>query len=205
MRLRSGLLAVAVLAVSFASQTSEASPIIFTDRADFDAVVHPEFLVPFDGPFEYRGGNGNWLSDNTLLSFSTGFTIPSFPGDGAFHIFPFNGAQYSLLDGSSIFAMGIDVSTAAASPIRVVASVGFHDELHTFMVTGTQFIGLIFEAPLLSGLNLDVFTTGQDFFTPLLVDNIAIGTTPVPEPATALLVLAGAAVLLQRRRFLRAK
>ena len=203
MHLHSGLFAVAVISGVLVPRGVEAIPIVFTDRAAFEEAVDPNVLITFDGPFEFRGGNGNWAVDNTLLSLSTGFTIPSAPSGGAFNIFPFNGAQYSLLDGSPIYAIGMDISTAAASAHRVVAGDGFCCEQHTFMVSGPQFIGLLFSSPLSVGLNLDVFTTGQDFFTPLVVDNVSIRTAPVPEPATSLLMLSGALTLLQARRVMR--
>jgi len=141
--------------------------------------------------------------DNTLLSVSTGFTIPSAPSGAVFNIFPFNGAQYSMLDGSRIYAIAMDVGTTAASPHRVVAGDGFCCEEHTFLVSGPQFIGFLFPSPLSIGLNLDVFTTGQDFTTPLVVDNVSVRTAPVPEPSTSLLILSGALAFLQIRRVVR--
>ena len=203
MYLRSGLIAVTVASCMLCSRGVEAVPIVFTDRAAFDAAVNPNILITFDGPIEFRGGNGNWAVDNTLLSLSTGFTIPSAPSGGAFNIFPFNGAQYSLLDGSPIYAIAMDVSTTAAAPHRVVAGDSFCCPEHTFMVSGPQFIGLLFSSPLSVGLNLDVFTTGQDFITPLVIDNVSIRTAPVPEPATSLLMLTGAIALLHARRVMR--
>ena len=48
MRLRIGLLAIAVVSAALVSDEAEASPIIYFDRAQFEADVQPDLLVTFN-------------------------------------------------------------------------------------------------------------------------------------------------------------
>ena len=48
MRLHIGLLAIAVVSAALVSDEAEASPIIFFDRAQFEADVQPDLLVTFN-------------------------------------------------------------------------------------------------------------------------------------------------------------
>src|SRR5262245_9261815 len=98
MRFRPTLIAIAMASAVLVSQHAEATPIIFTDRAAFEAAVLPNVLVPYDS-FEFLPPGDRGIVDGVLLSSTIG-TIPANPFGGNLRLYPFNGVQYTLTNGS---------------------------------------------------------------------------------------------------------
>jgi hypothetical protein len=218
MRLRSGLFAFAVVCAALISQRAEASAILFTDRAAFEEAAQPDMLATFDSfeplpQFGYfcRGDIallGCYGTVDGFLSVSTWDYEREPIGSLEFHPVRSNA---SMGVDSGMIAIGFDLSSPGQVPEQWVGVVWY--ELGLFGVeptggtgqiplAGLSFLGFVFDAPMVSiriGSNGGTSYPGN---SPVIMDNVAIRT---PEPATSLLVFAGAMVLLQRRRFMREK
>lgn len=207
MRLSSGLLAFVVCAASV-SHNAEASPILFTERAAFEAAAPPDIRATFETlqPTGCTASECSGVVDGVLLVSSNSPLDAT--GDLTF------GGLFSLVTigvGGPMNAVGFDVSKGGkVDTLLVGAIIGMtptgdlvveNIPLPGFslpLAGAPAFLGLLFPEPIF-GLQLrvvgDLFTASPQ----LTVDNIAIQTA-VPEPATALLLSVGAMVLVQRRR-----
>jgi hypothetical protein len=219
MRLRSGLLSIALGSAALVSQRAEASPIIFTDRAAFEAAAEPNILVTFDDiqpdrwapAFCFQPASScSYFVDSVAHVSSFSFTDNhSGVGGGALSL-NFQAITGIGVDGPPMIAIGFDVLPGDAVPGQFVGLswvVGV-DPMGGPIREGVRlpadapgFFGLF--ADPIGGFELTTNTTGPGLPRSAILDNVAI--TSVPEPSTALLVLAGAMVLSQRRRFTRPK
>jgi hypothetical protein len=123
---------------------------------------------------------------------------------------PVSDAWMTLADGSNFGAIGFDVFPTS----QALVTVTWGDfDLNRFLVPvsaeratffAPSFVGLLF-SPSVRSVNIGVGPYNPNNFQSAVVDNIAIKKEPVPEPATAFMLLVGVMVLLQRRRFMRPK
>ena len=201
MRLRFGLLAIAVAAVvALGSRGAEASPIIFTDRAAFEATTQPNVLVTFDKAVDLGSVPNFWdflLDDILHLQFveEGGFLTVR---DGSLHVGDAGPAagHFGMVGGSLIRAIGFDVSTTAPPQGLVVFGNG---TAVPFVFTSPTFIGLLFSSPVDSFQLWNAILPAANLISlDVVIDNMAIRT---PEPSTLLLFGSGF-IVLQVRRFL---
>jgi hypothetical protein len=212
------LLTLAFIFGSFVAQHAEAAPIIFTDRDDFYAVVQPNAIATFDEfvPGLFAAPVGVWCATpygdpfcggvaDDFLRLAAYDAIPSNPFNGNLQLVVpgYSGTFFNLVDGSPFLGFGFDVS---ASPIQSV-NVGWYGptpENSGFLTFfSPTFVGLYFPFAPPTTMLVDAFVgppfPSSNVLSPrVVVDNIAVRT--VPEPSSALLVLAGASPLLLARR-----
>jgi hypothetical protein len=218
MRLRSGLLSIALGSAALVSQRAEASPIIFTDRAAFEAAAEPNILVTFDDiqpdrwapAFCFQPASScSYFVDSVVHVSSFSFTDNhSGVGGGALSL-NFQAITGIGVDGPPMIAIGFDVLPGDAVPGQFVGLswvVGV-DPMGAPIREGVRlpadapgFFGLF--ADPIGGFELTTNTPGPGMPRSAVLDNVAIRT---PEPSTALLMLGGVIALLQSRRLMRAK
>jgi hypothetical protein len=211
---------VIILMVVGLSKHAEASAILFTDRTAFDAALNGDYELFTDFPpndlslvsvliVGWTGGGLRILQDvsEIILGPSIGVNGTFSPENGGANFLPISMTQ-------QITAIGFDLVDAWLQerqfpppvPPRIPYDVQFsfrtEDGLNiTTQLSAPSFFGAVLVDDVFSQLRL--FTErpncGSPCATGFAIDNLAVQS--VPEPATALLVLAGAAVLLRRRRF----
>ena len=207
MRLNSGLLAFVVCAASV-SHNAEASPILFTERAAFEAAAPPDIRATFETlqPTGCTASECSGVVDGVLLVSSNS------PLDATGDL-TFISGSVTIGVGGPMNAVGFDASKGRRlAGLHVAAIMGMtptgdlvveNIPLQGFNLPleGSAFLGLLFPEPI---FGLQLRADGDLFGGPaaITVDDIAIQTA-VPEPATALLLSLGAMVLVQRRRLTR--
>ena len=213
MRLRPFVASSIIVLVVIASHTAEASAILFNDRGQFDAALNGDFQSP-------TIFNRTGLSD---IAYSNDGTHPGvwFGGFIGYHAYFYN----PFMTTPSVTAIGFDyVNRTTFSDTGPVPppflGVPFYDPngpipdlLFTFKTAGGfnhtsivplgSFLGVMLLDEVFSDLKWETNANCGFCISLFVLDNLAVQT--VPEPATALLVLVGAMVLLQRRRFTRPK
>jgi hypothetical protein len=206
MRLCSSQIAIVIGCAAIVSHEAEASPIIFTDRAVFEAVTGPHAFEEFD--------SNDWdvnISVDVCTRYLNGLTISS-----DCH------ANGVLVGGVAIFdqnvfttlarldepqtSLGFDYTISSGPnpfpPFNATNVVQFFIGNLSIFLTGSGFLGVLDTSqPILRMGTNHAPTNVADGV--LRMDNLLL--TRVPEPATSLLVLAGATVLSQLRRFMRRK
>lgn len=195
--------------VLFAATTPSALalPIIFTDRAAFNAVVGETTQVTFSSPVVFTPHTnpdgtknfdfGTGTVDDLLM---TGGDREIFVGmndiPGAFcFCSTFGAGGFGLGTINPVLAFGVDITPL--QPNAVISFVG-----SKFVLTEPQFLGVLYSEPTFSGIGQTFGLTSPEpsrFF----IDNVAIRT--VPEPASLLFLGFGALCLIAcnhaRRRF----
>ena len=220
MRLRPFVASSIFALVVIASHRAEASAILFNDRGQFDAALNGDYQSP-------TALNFTGLTD---IDYSNDGRESGCVGSAAFTaITP---SSQSVHVDAHVTAVGFDlVATKTMSDAGFQPGVPLYDPagpipdvLFTFKTVGginstsivplDSFLGVMLIDDVFSDLTW--YTNADCGFCVSLfaIDNLANGTEtitefvvrePVPEPATAVLVLAGAMVLFQRRRFTRPK
>jgi hypothetical protein len=202
------VVAIAGLVFTVQSRIVEAAPIVFTDRAAFNAAAQPNLFDDFSAPVQCAVTPP--FCDLTFSGVTFRFDSPDFP------ISPASAPQsLGALDVGPTFAVGatfgpstaigFDVLQLGALPFglsvvpRIRQSDGTEIIGATMTVSTPGFFGLhVNDGSVLTGLGLfPVQTSGSG--TIAGIDNLARSVT-VPEPATLVLFGAGAAALLARRR-----
>ena len=143
MRIRFALLAITV-AAALVPDRVQASPIVFTDRTEFNAFAQTNLLITFDSltyrdwstTFEFPPGSGNFpigqsycfpaidctvLVDGALRVWNPGDQFPPSPTGGELRIpgLPISDAFLGLEDGSRIGSIGFDVSPTSEAVLTV--------------------------------------------------------------------------------------
>jgi hypothetical protein len=215
MRVRATLLSLVVCAVLIPHAT-EAAPIVFTDRAAFEAATQPNVAVPFNSfepvfenvfcQFPTRGMDCFATVDGIL-----DLTVFTFVGTedpvGSLRFAPFTDVvQMGLVAGQLMTAIGFDITFQQPSPLQFLALGGSNGGISGSIgdavrlpAIGTSFVGLLFDTPV-PFIAMSSNTNGISNPIPgaIHIDNLAIATA-VPEPSTAaLLLVAGALVSLRR-------
>ena len=185
-----------------------AAPIVFTDRAAFNAAAQPNVFDDFSAPVQCT-----IVFPFCDLSYSgVTFTFDSLD----YPISPVGGPQsIGALDVGPLFAVtvkfapstsiGFDVFQLGSNPFglvvtpRIVQQDGTETVSSTMTFSTPGFFGLhVNDGTWLAGLVLGPIQSSSSS-TLAGIDNLAT-TVPVPEPATLLLFSVGASVLLARRR-----
>jgi len=216
MRVRASLLSLVVCAVLIPHAT-EAAPIVFTDRAAFEAATQPNVAVPFNSfepvfenvfcQFPTRGMDCFATVDGIL-----DLTVFTFAGTedpvGNLRFAPFTDVvQMGLVTGQLMTAIGFDITFQQPSPVQFLALGGSNGGISGSIgdvrlpAIGTSFVGLLFDTPV-PFIAMSSNTNGISNPIPgaIHIDNVVIATA-VPEPSTAaLLLVAGALVSLRRVR-----
>jgi hypothetical protein len=192
------------------SRSTEAAPIVFNDRAAFDAAAQPNVFDDFSAPVQCTVVNT--FCHLTYSGVTFVYDVADFP------IVPF-GPPQSIgfmnvgptfvvgMDFSPLTALGFDVSPVGDFGLKLFPRILQPDGVEifgaAFTMTQPGFFGLAFDdGSVLTGLGL---LPNQPAETVVAIDNLAAtapvaGAVTVPEPATLLLFGAGAAVVLGRRR-----
>ena len=207
-----------VLLVSLWATPVLAAPIVFTDRAAFEAATQPDANVPFNS-FEPVFGNSfcqfptRGMDCFAIVDEILDLTILTFAGTedpvGRLRFAPFTDVvQLGLATGHLITAIGFDISFEQPSPLQFLTVGGTNGGTSgpiggtvTFPAVGAPgFIGLLFDTPV-PFIAMSSRTSGFSNPLPgrLEIDNVAIATT-VPEPSTAALLLVSSVLVLLRRR-----
>jgi hypothetical protein len=186
----------------------EGAPIVFTDRAAFDAATQPNLFDDFSAPVQCAVTPP--FCDITYSGVTFRFDSPDYPMSpasaplslGALDVGPtfVVGATFSPST-----AIGFDVFQLGSLPfgLRVMPRIRQADGTEIFgasmTVSTPGFFGLhLNDGSLLTGLGLSpIQTSGSE--TLAGIDNLS-RSVAVPEPATLVLFGAGAVALLARRR-----
>lgn len=186
------------------SATSYAAPVLFTDRALFEAALNPDVhstldsLVP-TGEAYCNGLNDlcSGLVDGVLKIGSSGTGGQSWIGDGQFSWTPFYVIPW-ISSEQPFTAIGFDLILPNANPLQWIAfspaavgSAEFSPD-NVMRAPMSSFMGLLYDNP--------VSTVWLNTNAPAapVIDGVSVRT--VPEPATILLLMAGTALLLRRKR-----
>jgi PEP-CTERM motif len=197
MRLSQVLVAVSI---SLLAGRVDAAPIVFTDRAAFEATVRPNLLVEFNAfepilsgefcPFEASPSCLGIVDDVLVLVTSDDFAFDAFGGDLTLWE-PFGYINANLQPFQAFTAIGFDVAHHLP-PADRFAQVGFSDDMDrefVYEISGTPaFLGFVFPDTPMRTVQ---FLAGQCCEEPsgpiVAFDNIVFRTVPVPEPSTLLL------------------
>jgi len=203
--------AVTFAGLLFLAQTHvvEAAPIVFNDRAAFNAAAQPNIFDDFSAPVQCTIVDTFCHLTYSGVTFS--YDVADFP------IVPF-GPPQSIgsmnvgptfvvgMDFSPLTALGFDVSPLGAFGLKLFPRILQPNGVEifgSFTMTQPGFFGLAFDdGSVLTGLGL---LPNQPAETVVAIDNLAAAApaaaaVPVPEPATLLLFGAGAAAVLARPR-----
>jgi PEP-CTERM motif len=207
MRFAAALLAVTVF-VALVPSRVEASPIIFTDRAAFKAVVQPNVFVELetfdredfgdfcaDVPFCFGVADGimNILTTEELAAVNPFNGNLDMPSAG-----PLSFAEITLGDlVAPLFFTALGFDVVSTHPVHVLHIDSFSLLDSVSFQSPPSFVGLLFPVPtahfrLLLEENPDTDHGSQS----LILDNFVFKTVTVPEPSSVLL-FGGAFALLQ--------
>ena len=201
MTIRVGQVALCCLIVALVSgglsSRTEASPIVFSSRLDFESAVENIKLATFDTfRFEVGPPQPSFVVDS-LLHIDAFGSYPATLVNGSLALYPYSDALIRHEGGSAITAFGFDVSGSTGLWLSVLAGPLCCGSADTFYVP--SFVGMLFPEPVwqigLLAVPVDPTTSTLPH---LAIDNVAVAT--VPEPST-LLLLAGALTLLQAGKF----
>lgn len=174
---------------------------IFTDRAAFDAAVGASTAIAFNTP---AIGSISPIHPQSLSYTFDGLVTTGFADNAALPGGPTPNAQenfcfcsmvtpLSLFSVNPVLAFGADIV-----PIDPHVSLRLGDQM--IVVSQPQFLGLLVTEPAILGIGQTrgPFGPGITRFT---IDNVALKTASVPEPAYSLLLpLIGLALIVARRR-----
>lgn len=159
-----------------------ALPIIFTDRASFDAAVGQTTLLTFDTLPQPVLNPGHWewhFDDVFVVGSDTTMKIDSIPGTVCFCNVP-NGVGGGTPD--PVWAVGFDITPLAPNTQVLI------DLSMTFILSQPQFLGFLYSEPTAFRIQ-NVGPLGPAGFSEFTIDNVAIQTTP--EPASLVLLAVG--------------
>ena len=196
-------LAVLVCACLYAAPVT-AAPIVFSDRAAFDAAIGPHIMLDFARPFscdELRGDFGTCRADVGAINFE----FESFFYKKEFvDVVPIIDWSATMQFDRPMRAIGFDLIGRSRQPYFIsVATANSPVQVTQYLFAGNAFFGLLLDEGSILGIGLNPFgppTSAADA-APFAIDNVSL---KVPEPSTGLLfggVLVG--LLARRHRRLR--
>jgi len=186
------LLCATVLFMVLSGRTAAAGTILYTDRAAFEAALGNFTLITFDDPVI----NG----PHTTADDFHGFIVTY---DDLVK-FWFDISGLGTTDGS--VTLGQTFQSGSANSLAPVTAFGF-DVINTGGFTNLglvghivspsspQFVGVISDTPLFMQLTWSSLAPSIFDDPTTTIDNLAIQTVPVPEPASGLLFALGCAAL----------
>jgi hypothetical protein len=212
MRLRPFVVSSVIVLVAIASHKAEASAILFTDRGEFNAALNGDYQLFTEFPLNdlsqvgvqivgWTGGGVRMVQDVSEIILG-----PTIGVNGTFSLGRSNGLFISMTE--QITAIGFDLASAwlrqdgfpppPAIPHDVRFSFRTEDGLNiTTQLSAPSFFGAVLVDDIFTSLSLLTVSPGCPCYTGYTIDNLAVQS--VPEPATALLLLVGAIVLLPHR------
>ena len=207
-----------VLLVSLWAAPGLAAPIVFTDRAAFEAAALPDVNVPFDSFEPVFGTTFCQFPTRGMDCFATvdgilDLTVFTFAGTedpvGRLRFAPFTDVvQLGLATGQLITAIGFDITFTQPSPLQFLTLRGTSGgisgpigETVTLPAVGAPgFIGLLFDAPVpFIAMSSNASGPSNPLPGAIHIDNVAIAIA-VPEPSTAALLLVSSVLVSLRRR-----
>jgi hypothetical protein len=176
-----------------------AAPIVYSDRAAFDAAIGPRIMLDFDRPFscgELRADQGTCRADAGEINFE----FESFFYQKEFvDVVPIIDWSATMAFDRPMRAIGFDLIGQSRQPYFItVATANSPVQLTSYLFTGDAFFGLLLEEGSILGIGLNPFglPANGGAAAPFAIDNV---TLTVPEPGTGFLVAGVLVGLLARR------
>ncbi len=191
-------LAVLVCACLYAAPVI-AAPIVFSDRAAFDAAIGPHTTLDFARPFscgELRADFGTCRADAGAINFE----FESFFYQREFvDVVPIVDWSATMQFDRPTHAIGFDLVSRSKQPYFIsVATANSPVQVTQYLFAGNAFFGLLLDEGSILGIGFNPYgppTSGAGA-APFAIDNVSL---TVPEPGTGLLVAGVLAGLLARR------
>jgi PEP-CTERM motif-containing protein len=189
--------ALMIVAVAGLARTTEAAPIVFTDRAAFELAAQPNLFEDFDGPLVqcvFVGPGCQITYSGLTFQYDTPnvpYSIQQNPPPSSLGQVRVGPDLTVLLSFAPIRAIGFDASGFGANPFELDVFIG--GVLHTIDQPG--FLGFL-APPGTTYTGLSLFSNNQQLS---FIDNVA--ATTIPEPATLLLFAAGSSAVFASRRY----
>jgi hypothetical protein len=170
-----------------------AVPLLFTDRAVFNAAVGDTILITFDEPLSFQPSGPSFTDQVAIVDGifrvggdHAGLVPATTMQPGSVGLVANTGFGAGTLD--PVLAFGVDVTphTPICGPTCDFVIAGFGMAGTSFRITQPQFIGFLFTEPTSVGISASNFglvvdSTPYNIFSRIAIDNVAIKTVPEPS------------------------
>lgn len=193
-KMKAVLLGTAITIASIGS--ANAGLIVYTDRAAFENAVN--------GELDFEGFNdSSLLNDALTLSNKRYRTTSSLISEGEKALSLYENNDFTIDFAHDVFALGFDLNELNGSTFSYIDSAG-HEMVDVFEITdiwnASTFFGIISDTAINSFSLVSSRTASSSSAYGFDALSFTAGPTPVPTPATGVLLAAGLLGFMAKRR-----